>query len=166
MMYALVYWTNLVLAAVMLLGAYWMANNEVDEERKKRMAFLSCCCVIEVAILVFYVPIWHPAYTDEMMTTLLFAKFVLKPGLISVLVYDVCDMRAKIERSKRHGQVSALVTPQTQEQVKTNQVAAALGKIDQAVDVAHVLEDEVAARKLSDSHHGLTRPGGAREETA
>lgn len=143
MMYEIVYLLNLLFAAMMMAGTYWMANNEVNERRRKRLAFLSWCCTAEVLILTAYVPFWHPDYSVEMMTTLLFAKFVLKPGLVSVMCHDLRVLREKIERGRPHGQVSAVIIPHTLEQVHQNQEASAKGKLDEAVQVAHEHDSKI-----------------------
>jgi predicted MFS family arabinose efflux permease len=161
MLYLSIYLINLGLAVVTMLVTYWMANNEVKPGRRGCLAFLSFCCTVEVAILAFYVPVWHPEYSDEQMVTLLFAKFVLKPGLMAVAIFDLIDMRSKIRRSIPHGQVVALATPLAKETVEQNQVAAAKGKLDQAVDVAHKLEDDAIAKTLNDSKELRRREGTA-----
>lgn len=152
MLYTLIYFLNLALAVVMMVGTYWVANNEVRLCRKFIVAALCASCTIEVAILFIYVPAWHPSFSDEMMTTLLFAKFILKPALDAYVIYNVMDLRAKMRYAAPHGQVVAHVVPQPLETIEHNQKAAALGKIDQAVDTAKTLHaEEAMTQKLNDS---------------
>jgi hypothetical protein len=141
MMYPVIYTANLLLALAMCVMTYWLANNEIRPVRRFLLAFLAASCTIECAILGFYVPLWYPDYSAEMMTTLLFAKLILKPALVAMVIYNVLDMLEKMRRSIPHGQIVAHVVPQPLETLEHNQVAAAKGKLDQAAEVAQHLND-------------------------
>lgn len=159
-LYMSVYLGNLLLAFLIMVGAYWLAVNEVKIGKRFHLVFLSLGCAIECTILTMYIP-WAPSRDVSdwlistgvtpsaakrvsdlligLFTTLLVAKFVLKPALMGNIIYDILDMRRKMKRSAPHGQKAALL-PQPLETVQANQVAAAKGKLDQAVDVAATLK--------------------------
>ena len=170
MSYLLAYWLNLILATLIAAGTYYLAVNEVKMTKRFLLVFLSMMCAIEVTILFFYIPWSAPADISPRLisagVTLLFAKLVLKPALLGIVVFNIWDQRQKIRKAMPHGQKPA-VLPQPLETVQRNQVAAALGKIDQAIDTARDLDvTQEATRKLTDSQVLRERPAGAREESA
>lgn len=158
MSYVVVFWLNLILAILIMIGSYYLAVNEVKMAKRFLLTFFSFSCTLEVAILCFYIPWTAPNDISDL--TLMLAKLILKPAMLGIVVYNIRDQSRKIKRSEPHGQRATLL-PQPLEVVKHNQEAAAKGVIDKAVETAKELNvAEEAARKLNGGGYGNGTNGG------
>lgn len=151
MIYFVMYISNLLVAVLILGGAWHNAVNETNDNRRYWLAFFVASCFVEVVILVFYLPRSAGGGSPDDMLTLIAAKVVLKPALLCLLVHDFHEQRRKIRRSEPFGQHAALL-PQDEETHRHNQAAATMGKATEAAS---------EVQKLNDS---TIRDAGIREE--
>jgi hypothetical protein len=160
MMYAVLYFTNLLFAVAIMANVYYLSVNEVKLSRRWLLGFLFMGCVVEVTILFFYVPMSPPTYwtgeIEQSNVALMIGKLVLKPAMLLIAFYNVQVQRQKIREGAPFGQRAALL-PQSKETVEKNMEAATLSKAKEAVNTAaELVHDEEVARKLADS--GLIDP--------
>ena len=158
--YVILYWLNLLCSIFIAAGSYYVSANEVNISRRKAMGALSFFCGVEIAILALHTPPNPPPVWDTYVTqtnlALLWAKFVLKPPLLGIMIYNVVSIRSKMHAAAKHGQKSAVVIPQSLERVIVNQHAAELAKIDAGVALAKEsgVVDETIHKLIDPPHAG------------